>query len=106
MAGRKRGPYGVNHRADDDVRAKREARSVRWRANHRRTGHTVADHGRRIEHDGGVTVIVSVHELLFPAQSKIVNVIGVTPGPTGVPAAGVCAQLPTQQLSVTQAKLR
>ena len=55
---------------------------------------------------GAVTVSIKVHELLFPAQSKIVQVIGVEPGPTGVPADGFCTQIPRQQSSFTQLKLR
>ena len=50
--------------------------------------------------DGAVTVIVTVQELLLPAQSNSVNVIFVTPGPTSVPAGGVCEQLARQQLSL------
>ncbi len=49
---------------------------------------------------GGVTVITTVQELLFPAKSQMVTVIGVTPGPTGVPAGGVCEQLARPQSSV------
>ena len=49
---------------------------------------------------GAVTVIWTTQELLLPAQSVIVKVMGVIPGPTTVPAGGVWAQLPMQQLSL------
>ena len=49
---------------------------------------------------GGFTVNGNVHEATFPAQSVMVIVTDVTPGPTIVPGGGDCAQDLTQQSSL------